>query len=134
MKKPFQIFSILLLFMASFGCQKISIPNEEAAKIFGKWDYKGNTGGYSGSGGSTRFCSECWVEFTEKGYFNVYDGNKKISKEKFKIEKRNSISGATEKLALVYKNGTYETFQFNGENLLISEEVYDGYMYSFTRK
>lgn len=121
------------MILASSSCKKIATPNDESKKIFGKWDYLSNSGGFSGSGGSTRFCNECWVDITEKGYFIVYEGKDKKSKTKFTIQMKESIYDVNSRAALVYKNGDYETFQFSGDTLYLSDENYDGYTYRFVR-
>ena len=79
-------FIVAFILVSFISCKKISAPNEDAKKIFGEWDYKSNSGGFSGSGGSNRFGNDCWVEITDKGCFIVYEGNNKTSKKKFKIE------------------------------------------------
>lgn len=135
MKSIIKSLSVVALILVSFtSCKKISAPNEDAKKIFGEWDYKSNSGGFSGSGGSTRFGNDCWVEITDKGSFTVYEGNSKTSKKKFKIEMKESIYDANQRPALVYKNNGYETYQIFGDTLLISDETYDGYSYCFVRK
>lgn len=128
------LFIVAIILVSSISCKKISAPNEDAKKIFGQWEYKSNSGGFSGAGGSSRFCNDCWVEFTEKGCFIVYEGDNKTSKKKFKIEMKESIYNANQRPALVYKNGGYETYQIIGDTLLLSDETYDGYSYSFVRK
>jgi hypothetical protein len=133
MKKIFILLFIGAIILASSSCKKISTPNG-SKKIFGEWDYQSNSGGFSGSGGSTRFCNECWVDITDKGCFIVYDGSDKKSKKKFTIEMKESIYDVNPKTSLVYKNGSYETFQISGDTLYLSDEVYDGYTYRFVRK
>jgi hypothetical protein len=41
-----------------FGCKKIASPMEESKAIFESWQYKSNSGGFSGAGGNTSFNSE----------------------------------------------------------------------------
>ncbi len=128
------LFILAIIIVSHIGCKKISAPNEDAQKLFGQWDYQSNSGGYSGGGGSTRFCRDCWVEITDKGCFIVYEGSNKISKTKFKIEMKTSIYSAPQRPALVYRNSDYETYQIFGDTLLLSDEAYDGYSYVFVRK
>lgn len=116
------------------GCKKITTPNDGAKAIFGEWQFKSNSGGFSGTGGSTRFSSNNWVKFTEKGNFYVYDGVKKISRTRFKIDMKESIHDAELRSALVYKFSGYETFQIINDTLYISDETYDGYTFQFIRK
>ncbi len=126
------LFSVFLL----LACKKIDVPSEDAKKIFGSWEYVSNTGGMSGSGGSYKYVKGQWVEFTDKGKFIVYEGNKKISKFRFKIEMRQSIYGG-ERPGLLYnimEQEFYESYQVTGDKLIISDEFYDGYSYIFKRK
>lgn len=130
--KPLLIAAIILI--ASTSCEKISAPNEYAEKIFGQWDYKSNSGGFSGAGGSSRFSNNNWLEITDKGCFIVHEGTKKKTKKKFKIEMKESIYDTNQRPALVYKNGGHETYQIFGDTLFLSDESYDGYSYLFVRK
>ncbi len=132
MKNTVKLLFIALLTLT--GCSKISAPNENARKIFGKWDYKSNSGGFSGAGGSNRFCQNCWIEITNHGEFNVFEGTNQISTGNLSIEMRESIFSVDPLPALVYQNGEYETYRFFGDTLLLSEERYDGYSYIFVKK
>jgi hypothetical protein len=134
MEKVIKLLFIGAIFINMSGCKKISTPNEESKKIFGKWNYEHNTGGWSGSGGSNRFCDDCWIEITEKGCFTVYEGDDKISKTKFTIEMIESIYDGSQRPALVYKDGFRDSYQVNGDNLTLSDETYDGYTYQFIKK
>ncbi|MFM8596725.1 MAG: hypothetical protein ACKOBN_06500 [Flavobacteriales bacterium] len=115
------------------NCKKIEAPNAEAAKIFGKWKYISNSGGFSGAGGSTRFPEGSTVEFTENGHFKVYEGSSELSSVKFKIEMKESIYSLDLSPALVYTNGDYEVYQVLGQELFISDNHYDGYTYVFEK-
>ncbi len=129
-----KLFIVVIILASSFGCKKISTPNEDSKKIFGSWYYDINFGGYSGSGVSTRFNTESWVEFTEKGFFKIYVGSKKESQKRFKIEMKESIYDINQRPALVYNNGNYETYQISNDTLYLSDEAYDGYTYRFVKK
>ena len=129
--------TVILLFIGLLtltGCTKISIPNENARKIFGKWDYKSNSGGFSGAGGSNRFCQNCWIDITEQGKFNVFENTNQISNRNFTIEMKESIVSLDPLPALVYENGEYETYRFFGDTLLLREEQSDGYSFVFVKK
>jgi hypothetical protein len=116
------------------GCTKISTPNENAQKIFGKWDYKSNSGGFSGAGGSNSFFQHCWIDITEQGKFNVFEGTNQISTRNFTVEMKESIVSLDPLPALVYENGEYETYRFFGDTLLLREEQSDGYSFVFVKK
>jgi hypothetical protein len=128
----FHIIAFCFLSLLS-NCKKIDVPNAEAAKIFGHWTYKYNSGGFSGVGGSTRFADGSKVEFTEKGYFNVYLGSSTVSSEKFKIEMKESIYSLDLSPALVYTNGAYEVYQVDGDELVIADNHFDGFSYYFEK-
>lgn len=135
MKKSLKNLMIAAIILASsIGCKKISTPNEDAKKIFGSWTYDLNSGGFSGAGGSTRFSNDNWIEITDKGYFKIYEGSKKKSQKRFKIEMKESIYDANQRPALVYNNGDYESYQIFNDTLYISDEAYDGYTYRFVKK
>lgn len=126
----FLAISALLLLT---NCRKIEAPNAEAAKIFGQWTYKYNTGGFSGAGGSTRFAEGSTVAFTENGHFNVYLGSNVVSSRNFSLEMKPSIFSQDPRPALVYTNGDYEVYEVNGDELVISENYYDGFSYVFKK-
>lgn len=135
MEKVIKLFIIGAFLIASSGCKKISTPNDESKKIFGKWDYLSSSGGFSGAGKSTKYCEECWVEFTEKGSFMIYDGNdKKINKSKFTIEMRESIFDKKLHPIIVYNNFWSESFEVIDNYLVLREEVYDGFSFNFVKK
>jgi hypothetical protein len=133
MKRFFYHFLAISALLLLTNCKKIEAPNAEAAKIFGQWTYKYNTGGFSGAGGSTRFTDGSTVEFTENGHFNVYEGSSAVSSMKFKIEMKESIYSLDLSPALVYTNGDYEVYQVVGNELFISDNHYDGYSYCFEK-
>ena len=126
----FLAISALLLLT---NCKKIEAPNAEAAKIFGKWAYKGNSGGFSGAGGSTRFAEGSVAEFTNSGHFNVFLGSNVVSSRNFSLEMKPSIFSQDPRPALVYTNGDYEVYEVNGDQLVISDNFYDGYSYVFKK-
>jgi len=130
--------AILLLSFASLfllmSCKKIDTPSDEAKALFGEWMYKFDSGGFSGSGGSNRFPSNCTVKFTEKGEFFMYEDGKKKDKKRFKIEMKPSISAAQSELAIVYSKGNYDIFRINGNQLILSDNHVDGFTYFFIRK
>lgn len=127
------IYILIPVLVILGGCKKISTPTEESKAIFGSWHYLGKTGGFSG-GGSAAVHAENWIMITEKGFFRAYKGSKKESQKRFKIELKQSIYDAKLRPALVYRDGSYETFEVFNDTLYISDEAYDGYTYRYARK
>lgn len=127
------IYTLIPMLVILVGCKKISAPTEESKAIFGSWQYLNSSGGFSGVG-STKFNSENWIEFTEKGFFRVYKGSKKESQKRFKIELKKSIYTTELSPAIVYRDGHYETYRVVNDTLSISDEAYDGFTYRFVRK
>lgn len=135
MKKYFKNAMILAIIIISFSsCRKITTPNEESKKIFGSWTYINNSGGFSGMGGSSRFKSDSWVQFTERGFFKTFIGSSKVNQKRFKIEMKESIYDSNQRPALVYFNRTFETYHIFNDTLFINDEAYDGYSYMFIKK
>ncbi|GEM_PF-307959 len=135
MKKRFKILFIATITLtSSLSCQKISTPNEDSKKLFGSWLYDNNSGGLSGKGGSNRFSSGSWVEFTERGYFKYYINSKKESQKRFKIEMKKTIYDANLKPVIEYRNGDYDVFQISNDTLYLSDNNHDGYSYRFIKK
>lgn len=135
MKQQLKIaFFILALVLTGVSCKKVTAPNDASKELFGSWNYDGNTGGFTGAGGSNRFSEDAWVEFTESGSFKVYVGSVKQSQKNFTIEFKESIYDVDPRTALVYDDGDYETFQIFNDTLYLSDEMYDGYTYRFIRK
>ena len=124
-------FSLLFLFSA---CKKIDVPNEDARKIFGSWEYKSNSGGVSGSGGSNKYIVGQSLEFTDKGVLKVYEGSKKISKFRFIIEVQEGVFNGSVKNSIVYEKGGHDVFQVKNNQLILSDDYADGFTYIFTRK
>ena len=130
-KSPFLIALSLIIVI---GCKKISTPNEASKAIFGSWTYVSNSGGYSGSGGSTRFNSGSWVEITDNGWFITHENSGKKSKKRYKIELRESIHASYELPAIVQQSKKYDTYLINNDSLYLLDEAYDGYSYLFVKK
>lgn len=72
------LFFLIPAVLFIFGCKKISTPDEDSKLIFGQWEYSYDSGGISGGGGSTTFKDDSWVEFSEKGVYEVHEGSKKL--------------------------------------------------------
>jgi hypothetical protein len=128
------LFFIIPSLLIIFGCKKMATPTEESKALFGSWQYKSNSGGFSGAGENASFSSENWIEFTEKGVFRQYKGSKKESQKRFKIELKESIYDNDLRPAIVYRNKKYETFQIVEDTLYVSDEIYDGYTNRYVRK
>nr|WP_294858558.1 hypothetical protein [uncultured Fluviicola sp.] len=127
------MYPLISMLVILVGCKKISTPTEESKAIFGSWRYRSSTGGFSGEG-STTFNSENWIEFTEKGFFRLYKRSKKESQKRFEIELKKSIYETDLRPAIVYRDGSYETYQVVNDTLYIIDEAYDGYTYQYVRK
>ncbi|WP_159038513.1 hypothetical protein [Brumimicrobium mesophilum] len=134
MKQFLIIFLSASLLAMTSACKKISTPNEESRELFGSWEYEYDSGGFSGAGGSTKYNSDSWIEFTERGFFKVYEGSNKESQKKYRIKMKESIYSSEEKPAIVYLNGDYEMFTIEDDKLYISDNHYDGFTYTFSRK
>lgn len=132
MKKGIKVlFIIFTLLIISAGCKKIATPNENAKKLFGEWKYLYDSGGFTDEG--SRFTPDNSVEYTERGKYTLYKGIEKVIKDRFTIEMKGTTYGDP-KIAIVYKNGGYDTFQVNNDTLYLSEAGYDGYNYVFIKK
>lgn len=126
-----QIFFIILILIATVSCKKIDTPDDEAKAIFGQWQYIFDSGGLSGGGGSNLFDESSWIEFTEKGYYKVYEGSSKKEKARFTIIKNET--GSFKYLVWVKGHNSYK-YIVDGETLLLAEDASDGFSYVFTRK
>jgi len=60
------LFFIIPSLLIMFGCKKMATPMEESKALFGSWQYKSNSGGFSGAGGSTLFSAENCQEYRNK--------------------------------------------------------------------
>jgi hypothetical protein len=127
-----QILFTILILIAVVGCKKIDIPDEEAKAIFGKWQFNFDSGGFSGAGGSNLFDESNWIEFTEKGFYRVYEGEKTQEKARFTVSENDE--GSFKYKVLITKGQGNYLYIVNGESLLLSEDASDGFSYSFTRK
>jgi hypothetical protein len=123
------LLPVMLLLVA---CKKIETPDEASKEVFGEWKYKFNSGGFNGSGGSTLYNSNSWLEISDKGVFKVYEGSKKVRKLRFKIETNNG----TANYKLNFNSLTQMDYAFLiGDNqLILIETVSDGYVYVFDKK
>ena len=128
--------SIFTLFLSTIvllvACKKIATPDENSKLIFGEWRYISNSGGFSGGGGSTKFNSNSWISFNEKGIYKAFDGTKKVEKHRFKIETSDDF--------LKYRinfngiNSLDYAYAINGDSLYLNEAVNDGFSFLFIRK
>lgn len=57
---------LIPFFLVLFGCKKIATQTEESKALFRSWQYKSNSGRFSGAGGSTSFNSENCQEYLNK--------------------------------------------------------------------
>lgn len=136
MKKR-QLISSLTLIATLYvfaGCKKLAAPDEASKEIIGTWSYKSNDGGFSGTGGSTRFSSNSTIEFSDKGVYKEFDGTKKIEKYRFSIQmSSNSVYLPYE---VVFENAEILSYNYiiNSDTLYLNENVADGFSYVFVRK
>lgn len=133
--KPFLLisFSLLILLFLSAGCKKISVPDYKSSELFGSWNYHGNTGGFAGSGESTRYDAGSWIEFTEKGFMKYYVGTKRKLIRRFELSLGHNSNGPTIH-RIKYKNDYDDNFKIKGDTLFLSNLEYNGYIFIFTRK
>jgi len=126
-----------LLFLSLFlltGCYKLKVPNEDAKKIFGSWQFLSSSGGLSGQG-AQGLSQENWISFSEKGQYTLNKNDKQLEKSKFRYETRNSIFGG-ERTMIIYHVASFGTqsFTVSGDTLRLYDEVYDGFDYVFIKK
>lgn len=69
--------SAILFAAVLFGCKKVAFPNGASAGIIGSWEYQSNSGGFLGSGGSSRYTGNNWIECAANGCLIVYSSSKK---------------------------------------------------------
>ncbi|MBU3658658.1 MAG: hypothetical protein FGM14_02210 [Flavobacteriales bacterium] len=126
---------IFLLFTSVYliiGCKKISTPDEESKLIFGQWQYLYNSGGFSGVGGSKTFKDDSRVEFSEKGVYKVYEGNKNVKRFRFKIESNDGY--AKYKINFISLGKLDYNYVIEDNKLILIEDITDGYLYVFEKK
>lgn len=128
------LFFTIAILLLTTGCKKLLTPNEDSKMLFGQWQYKFSYGGYFGIGDGTRFSSNNWVEFTDKGKFIVYNGSKKVRKRHFTIEMNGEDYEGNPRAAIVYKNGKILSFEINNDTLSIEEGGNDTFSYVFVKK
>lgn len=135
MKRKNKTLFILLSFLfLSAGCKKITTPNEDAKKLFGEWQYLHDYGEFEVPSKGSRFSTDNWVEYTERGKYTVHNGGKTVRKKRFTIEMKMTAYNGNSKKAIVYKDGGYDTFQVSNDTLFLGEAGYDGYNYVFVKK
>jgi hypothetical protein len=126
------LFFLIPAVLLTFGCKKISTPDEDSKLIFGQWEYSYDSGGISGSGGSTTFKDDSWVEFSEKGVYEVYEGSKKVERLRFKIEPND---GNAKYKINFSSSGVLDYYYVIEDNKLILRETgSDGFSYVFIKK
>ncbi len=125
---------VTVLFTSTHSCKKISTPNEDSKLLFGSWQYKGSSGGFSGTG-LTTMNEKNYIEFTERGYCKVYEGTKCKYKKRFTLEVKESITGYL-RSTIIYKgtSSINQSFEIYGDTLFLNDEVYDGYNYIYIKK
>lgn len=126
------LFLLLLIFALS-GCQKMEFQDETTKQLLGSWEYVSNSGGFSGTGGSTLYKQQSWIHFSEKGYFTEFESSNQIRKERFSFPIESSINGFY-KLKIHSYHLVDFRFKIVGDDLYLNEDVYDGFSYHFKRK
>ncbi|MEN9743388.1 MAG: hypothetical protein RLZZ65_1193 [Bacteroidota bacterium] len=135
MKTTILLSFIVLLFV---GCGKIDTPTEASKAIIGKWRFVGSGGGFSGTGNSS-FDNTDVYEFKENGTFKHYKGNQVIEQANFSFQLGTSIFDQEEHLMIHYANGSApigitQSFDISNDTLILNEEVYDGFGYTFVKQ
>lgn len=132
MIKNISFLVVSTLFLSS--CYKLQVPNEEAKRIFGSWQFHSSTGGLSGQG-AQGLTQEHWISYSEKGKYTLNKNDKQLEKSKFRYETRNSIMGG-ERTMIIYHVASFSTqsFTVSGDTLYLVDEMYDGFDYKFVRK
>ena len=126
------LFFLIPAVLLIFGCKKISTPDEDSKIIFGQWEYSYDSGGFSGGGGSTTFKEDSWVEFSEKGVYEVYEGSKKVQKRRFKIQPNDGH--AKYKINFSSSDVLDYYYMIEDNKLILIETGFDGFSYVFTKK
>lgn len=126
------LFFLIPAVLLIFGCKKISTPDEDSKLIFGQWEYSFDSGGLSGGGGSTTFKDDSWVEYSEKGVYEVHEGSKKVERLRFKIEPNDRFPKYKINFSSSGVLDYYYTIE--GNKLTLNETGADGFSYVFIRK
>jgi hypothetical protein len=134
MKTTILLSFIALLFV---GCGKIDTPTEASKEIFGKWRFVSSGGGFSGSGNTNMDATDVY-EYRENGSFFHYKGNQLIDQCNFSFQLGKSIFDQEEHLMIHYANGSApigitQSFDISNDTLILNEEVYDGFGYTFVK-
>lgn len=130
MKKNLAIL-LTSIFIFSSSCKKIDTPDEASKAVFGEWQFRSDSGGWAGSGGSS-LTEENWIDISEKGIFKMYKGSKKIEKSHFTLETHTGFYNY--KLVFKERSPRSMTYKVDADTLWLSEEVADGYSYKYVRK
>lgn len=140
MKTKNYLWLLTSFVLLTVSCKKeMDVPNEEAKLLFGKWELKYISGGFSGGGKPSGEDVEM-VEFSSNGVSKWYKNGKRTDKIKFTITTGESIYGS-DKNVINYKRKTIfqgpassqRIFFQAYDTLTLSDECYDCYSYTYVR-
>jgi hypothetical protein len=122
---------LLILFACPFACKKIPVPGESARGLFGKWQFVGSAGGWSGMSPCWPQDQSIWVEFRESGHYKKHEKGKMVHSEKFRL-KEAPAGGLT---VIDFDKSPDLDFQIKGDTLFTrTVGVADGCTFTFLRK
>jgi hypothetical protein len=116
------------------GCKKTAVS--PFSMLYQRWEWVRSSGGIAGvvqtpqSEGYTRA-----IDFTENGFFTVYQDNAVVISSTYTIIRAESILDNREYDIIVFDNGLLESaiIQLSGDTLVLREEVFDGFTHTYRR-
>jgi hypothetical protein len=136
MKTVIVIILTAFIFLSSTCKKAIQVPDQELKKIFGKWEWLETSGGFAGkittpskAGYSER------IEFSNDGVYQKFRNDSLTDKKQFSFSQKTSIQTGKPAWVLSLNEGSNSmAVSFSGQDtLMLNEQVYDGFSYSYVR-
>ena len=134
MKKNFYI--LIILTFISFGCRKdIEFPNENLKNLTGSWSLYSTSGGFNGEIYYTKSTNEYVIEFSNKGIYKRFEGEKKKLKSKYSIYYSTETEFGKDYYAIKIdkESNNQLIIKLSPDTLILSDNANDGYASIFIK-
>ncbi len=129
MKKIIYTFILIAL----IGCSQKDIINQNS-QLIGKWKWVESSGGIDGRTETPESTGNAVIiEFTVSTMRKFVNGNLE-SEVNYKIYLGPSIRTIHNTDLIVYKNGTKQSMELNGNSLILFDECYDCFQHNYLKE
>jgi len=124
-----RLFLFFLILLSCKTSKNVSGKNS-SRDIFGTWQYKESSGGFTGKG--TAWQVPVTLNLTKEFIYELKMDQKIIETDQFKLTTKSHGEDSIRIMDL--NNGIDKHYRLSGDTLFLDELVNDGYSYVFLRK